>query len=92
MMRKHKYKLIKGNFPSVEAGKVLFALINSKINYHSMIAFSDSERYNKDLSRSRQRIDQLKKVSEKVKKQLDKAAAAGKKVKVSGIIEIEVFS
>jgi hypothetical protein len=67
MMRKTQIQINQRKFSVSEAGKVLFALINSKINYHSMIAFSDSERYNKDLSRSRQRIDQLKKVSEKLR-------------------------
>ena len=59
MELKKNYKLIDGIFSNEEAGNILTALFNYKIDYHNREDFSNHIRFNKDISTSKQRIQEL---------------------------------
>ncbi|SHF72702.1 hypothetical protein SAMN05444396_10187 [Flavobacterium segetis] len=59
MELKKDYKLIDGIFSNEEAGNILTALFNYKIDYHNREDFSNHIRFNKDISTSKQRIQEL---------------------------------
>ncbi len=90
MKKNHSFKLIDGQFSPSDAGKVIFALVGSKINYHSMEKFSNEERFGKDAGHSAKRIAALKKVKNSLKKIFDSAEQKGLNVKMSGFIEITI--
>jgi hypothetical protein len=91
MKKKHSFKLIDGQFSPSDAGKVVFALVSSKINYHSMEKFSNEERFGKDAAHSEKRITALKKVKDLLKKVFDSAEQKGLNVKIDGFIEITII-
>ena len=88
MKSKNILKLIDGNFTPAEAGSVLFALISTKINYHSMEAFSIKERTNGDVSKSENRIQELKITAKGLKEIIDLANERQYNLKIKGTIEI----
>ncbi len=88
MNTKHNLKLIDGNFSPIEAGKVLFGLISYKINYHQMEMFSNEERFGKDLSNSKKRIDELKTAHASLKELIDHGSEKGQILKINCVIEI----
>ena len=90
-MKTHNFKLIDGKFSATEAGKVVQALVSSKINYHSVEKFSNEERFGTDVSQSAKRILALKKMQESLKKVLDTAQENGSKIKMNGFIEITIL-
>jgi hypothetical protein len=67
MEKTQSFKLIDGTFSAAEAENILYTLISSKINFHSMESFSNTERFNQDDSHHTKRILELK----ESKKQLD---------------------
>lgn len=89
MNTKHNLKLIEGKFTPIEAGEVLFGLISYKINYHQMELFSNEERFGKDLSNSKKRIDELKTVHSSLKKIIDLTSKKGQILKINCVIEIQ---
>ncbi len=92
MEDKHNLKFIDGTFTPAEARKVLLTLISYKINYHQMELFSNEERFNKDLSHSKKRIEELKDVERSLKKIMDSASEKGAFLKLNGYIEIIVLN
>lgn len=90
MENKHSFKLIKGNFDATEAGKVVFALINSKINYHSLDVFSNQIRFNQQLTASEKRIEELKSANSAIRSILKYAAEKGLRVEINSSIEINL--
>ena len=88
MNTKHNLKLIDGKFTPIEAGKVLFGLISYKMNYHQLELFSDEERFGKDLSNSKKRIEELKTVHSSLKKIIDLTSKKGQLLKINCVIEI----
>jgi hypothetical protein len=92
MANKHKLKLIDGTFTPSEAGKVLFGLIGHKINYHQTELFSDEERFAKDVSRSKKRIEALKAVNIDLKKILSTTAEKDQKLQIKSMIEITIVN
>lgn len=91
MKQPKSFKLIDGQFTPAEAGQVVYALISSKINYHSMQKFSNVERFGKDASYSEKRIAALKKLKDSIKKVFDSAEKKGLNVKVDGVIDITII-
>jgi hypothetical protein len=85
---KNSFKLIEGNFTPAEASKVIFALINSKINYHSMDAFNNEISYQKQVTGSMKRIEELKATNKAIRALLNLAADNGLQVQVNSSIEI----
>ncbi|MBC7641677.1 MAG: hypothetical protein H7174_04970 [Flavobacterium sp.] len=58
-MKERNLKLIDGVFSAEDAKKVLFNLINSKINHHKLDDFSNNIRFNENENSSKNRIQQL---------------------------------
>lgn len=90
MEKKHSFTLIDGQFSPSDAGKVIFELISSKINYHSMEKFSNEERFGTDHTHSEKRILALKEIRDSLKKVFDSAELDGLNVKMNGFIEITI--
>lgn len=90
MENNHNFKLVDGQFDSTEAGKILFTLINSKINYHNLQAFSIRERFSGDVSHLNKRVEALKNVCEDLKEILDYAEKNRMELKIDGVINIEM--
>lgn len=91
MNQEKSFKLVDGVFAASEAEQVINALIGSKINYHSMQDFSNSERFGTDQAHSQKRIAALKDVQRSIKELLNAAAEEGFKVKMDGFIEITII-
>ena len=89
MEKKHNYTLIEGTFTPAEAGRVLFDLVRSKINYHSMEKFSAQERFGKD--ESERRITSLKQLQQSLKEVFEFADKKGMNLKIDGLIEITII-
>ena len=54
-----QFQSIDGEFTPAGAAKVLFPLINNKINYHSLESFSNEIRFEKDATNSKKRISEF---------------------------------
>jgi hypothetical protein len=87
----NEFKLIEGDFDPNEAAKILFALVNSKINYHSMDAFSNHVRHGTNRLSQENRIKELSEVNVGVKKLAEFANSNNKKMRIKAVIEIELF-
>lgn len=92
MKQKQDFKLIDGHFTPIEAKSILFTLVNSKINFHSMESFGITIRTNGDVSAHEKRIAELKKTNVEIKKLLDFAIKNNVNVKVNAKIEIELVN
>ena len=84
-------KLVEGSFLPSEAGKILFSLINSKINYHNLELFSAQERSDGNLEHSKQRIEYLKNASEKLSEFIKEAAQNQYHFEITGDIQIRMI-
>lgn len=68
MKSNHLLTLINKTFIPDDAGKELFELINCRINNHHMELFSNEERFGKDISNAKNRIEELKAATSSLKK------------------------
>lgn len=91
MEKKLTINLVEGSFLPSEAGKVLFSLINSKINYHNLELFSAQERSDGDLEHSKQRIEYLKNVSDQLSAFLKTATQNQYHFEITGNIQIQMI-
>ena len=66
MTNELNFKLIDGVFQPKEAQKLLFELINTKINFHNLDAFSNYIRFNTTLSNAESRTQELKNSLEEI--------------------------
>jgi hypothetical protein len=46
--KEYQFKLVEGQYTTVEAQKILLGLINSKINFHQLENFSNEIRFNEN--------------------------------------------
>jgi len=92
MKNKQDFKLIDGQFTPLEAKSILFTLVNSKINFHSMESFGITIRSSGDVSFHEKRIKELKKTNADIKKLMDYALKNKLQVKVNGNIEIQLLN
>jgi hypothetical protein len=90
MEKTHQFKLVNGTFDTEHAGRVLFDLIGTKINFHNMERFSIRERFNGDTSQHDKRINELKEAMEYVRSVLKMAETEGKRLKLEGTIKIRL--
>ena len=88
MEQNHSFKLLDGQFDPSEARSILFTLINSKINFHSMESFGIYIRSSGDTVYHEKRIKELKQTNIDIKQLIDMAAKDGKNLKINGNIEI----
>ena len=67
MKSDQEFKLIEGVFQPEEAQKLLMEMINTKINFHNLDAFSNHIRFNTSISNSNARVNELNETAEKLK-------------------------
>lgn len=91
MIEKSNHKLIDGKFSANEAGKILFTLINSKINYHNLDAFISQEREGKISTKQNKRIKELTEVNTAIKKIIDYANKQKLQLQINSNIEITLI-
>ena len=84
------FKLIDGVFSAEEAQRILMSLINNKIDFHSLFAFSDHIRFNNDVNSSKRRIDELTKTREEIVAITRKANEEGYHFAIKSTIELEL--
>lgn len=89
MKSNDNYMLIEGKFNPEGAAKVLFALVNSKINYHNLEAFSNHERHGSDITKAEKRIKELQIMNRKIKKAIDYAIKNNKELEIKGNINLK---
>jgi len=85
-----EFKLIDGIFSSDEAANILAALFDYKIDYHNREDFSNHIRFNKDLSHSKQRIEELISAKEAIKKLIDESTITSSKLVIKSTITISI--
>jgi hypothetical protein len=88
MKNQQVFKLIDGVFTSEEAGSVLTTLINGKIDHHNLEDFSSHIRFNKDISNSKKRLQELNDTKDEIKKFLGAAEVKGLNLVIKSTIEI----
>lgn len=91
MEKEYQFKLVEGQFAPSEAGKVLFSLINNKINYHNLEKFSNQIRFNEDNPHSKIRIETLSAASAYIKDLINEASSKNMELKIEGVIQIELI-
>lgn len=92
MENRHILKLVEGTFTPHEAGKILFDLLNCKINYHQMELFSNEERFGKDLLNSKKRIEELKMTNSFLRKLIASASEERDLLRINSVIEILILN
>ncbi|MFV8368113.1 hypothetical protein [Flavobacterium sp. LB2R40] len=92
MKKEYQFKLIEGQFEPSEAGKVLFSLINSKINFHNLEVFSSQIRYNQENLHSKIRLEALTDASEYIKELIEEASAKDLVLRIDSVIQIVLTS
>ena len=85
-------KFIDGTFNTEDASEILLAVLNDKINFHSTLLFSNTERFGVDASNSQLRIKELRADKERVVAMMKEAKESGALVKVGSTISIELIS
>lgn len=86
----HSFKLIDGQFTSSEARSILFTLVNSKINFHSMESFGITIKTSGDTSFHQKRMKELAQTNIDMKKVLDYADENNLRLRIDGNIEINL--
>lgn len=88
----HKVNLVEGEFTAAEASDVVSALINEKINFHKLHRLSMCEgNIHSDTSFDDSRLAQLMREKEALKMICREAKLAGKKVRISGQLDLEFY-
>jgi hypothetical protein len=88
MEKEYQFKLVEGQFAPSEAGKVLFSLINSKINYHNLEIFSNQIRFDEENPHSKIRIKTLSDASEYIKELIKEGSLQDMELKIDSVIQI----
>jgi hypothetical protein len=88
MEKEYQFKLIEGQFAPSEAGKVLFSLINSKVNYHNLEIFSNQIRFDEENPHSKIRIKSLSDAAEYIKELIKEGSLKDMDLKIDGAIQI----
>jgi hypothetical protein len=88
MEKEYQFKLVEGQFAPSEAGKVLFSLINSKINYHNLEIFSNQIRFDDENPHSKIRIKTLSDAAEYIKELIKEGSLQDMELKIDGVIQI----
>lgn len=90
MKKEYQFKLVEGQFDPMEAGKVLFSLINSKINYHILEQFSNEIRFNQIHLHSNKRKETLQEATVYIKELIKEADSNNMDLCINGVIQIEM--
>lgn len=88
----HQVKLIDGDFTPSEASDVLSALIREKINFHKLHRLSMCEgNIYSDTSFDDSRVAQLSRAKAEFDVFCQEARSAGKKIRINGILDVEII-
>lgn len=87
-MENYKLKLIDGTFAIEDAKKMLYNVINSKINHHKLDYFSNSIRFSQNDNTSGKRILELEKTLLELEKILTLALENDLKINIKSDIQI----
>lgn len=88
MNKTHQFKLIDGIFSPGQAQQVLGAMVKSKIDFHTLEKHSEAERSGGAEELSQARLEYLRNLDGELKRLAETAKAAGKRLKISGDIEV----
>ncbi len=88
MEKSTHFKLVKGTFSPSESKEILLQLINSKIKFHQVEAFSLKERNSGITEYHVERIEELEQEKQKLIAYLIEATAHHKNLKLDGTILI----
>jgi hypothetical protein len=91
MSKKYNFKLIHGTFTGSEATRMLFDLIGSKINFHTMENFSSRERLGQDAPFSDSRVSDLKKVKAELQEFFKGDDKKELKLKIEDCVKITIL-
>jgi len=88
MSKVQNYKLIEGRFSPSDATNVLFALFNSKINFHQLESFRIQEKnfVNPDSRKHEERVEELKQAYKYLKGIVNEASNDGMDLEIHGTI------
>ncbi|QTN32579.1 hypothetical protein HZ994_09625 [Akkermansiaceae bacterium] len=89
MKTPQKFQLIDGIFSPAEAQQVLGVMVKGKIDFHSLEKHSENERSGGGMEKSGSRLAYLRDLDGRLKALADEARASGKRLKVTGEIQIE---
>ncbi|WP_445710699.1 hypothetical protein [Flavobacterium sp.] len=89
MIENTSFKFVKGTFSAEDAKEVMFKLIQSKISYHQLEAFSISERTSANVDHIQKRIFELNETKNDLETIIALAKKENKKLKIDGTITIE---
>lgn len=87
----NNYKLIDGEFSPEEAKKILLSILNSKIDFHNLYAFSNHIRFDNDLNISKKRIGELNVTKEEIIELIEKGIQDGHNFRIKSSIDIELI-
>jgi hypothetical protein len=91
MSNVREYKLIDGDFSPEESQKILMSLINNKIDFHNLFAFSNHIRFNNDMNVSKKRIDELTVTRDEIISLIRASKEEGKNFRIKSNISIELI-
>ena len=92
MEKQKAFRLIDGEFSPSDARNILFTLVNSKINFHSMESFGITIRTSGDTSFHEKRIKELTQTNIDIKEMMDYAKENKLRLKINGTIEIKLIN
>ena len=88
----HKVQLIDGEFTPSEASFLVNTLIEEKINFHKLHRLAICEgNILSDTTFDDSRVGELLEEKDTFKRLYQEAKAAGKKLKINGILEVEIL-
>ena len=90
MSKAQNYKLIEGQFSPSDATNILFALFNSKINFHQLESFRIQERNfkNRDNIKHEERVEELKEAYKFLKTLINEASNDNMDLEIHGTITL----
>ena len=91
LVNKQIEDLVRGEYSAEEAKEIISNLILQKINFHNLKVFSSKERFGEADKNSIMRIEELKESRQHLLDVIDAAKKAGKTVKISSTIAIELI-
>ncbi|WP_430906349.1 hypothetical protein [Maribacter sp. 2-571] len=88
----HKVQLVDGVFTATEAKDVVNSLINEKVNFHKIqrLAMCEGD-CDSDTSYDDGRVAQLLQEKENFKEVYQEAKLSGKKVRISGVLTVDII-
>ncbi|MBK8366779.1 MAG: hypothetical protein IPL10_04995 [Bacteroidetes bacterium] len=88
MSKVQNYKLVEGQFSPSDATNILFALFNSKINFHQLESFRIQERNfkNRDNIKHEERVEELKDAYKVLKALINDASDENMDLEIHGTI------